>query len=411
MENLKRVIINTIDNIFSFFYFKECKVDVDNKKDVLILPPAEFGSLGDEAMIMSVIDYLQQNYNLVSDLISFKQKSWTVRLKENLGFNTEIVVNSKFGNPFNTIKLLKTAKQYNYFIIIGADILDGHYSSTQSSKRFLLGRILANAGVNVVITGASFNNNINPFVIRELRRVPVKNFVLNIRDIGSFERVKKIYKDAVLTMDVAYLLNPLEPQNYADFLSFKQKGDYIALNINPIHYKKYGEKLIDYFLEYSNYIISETPYNIVLVPHDIRDNTFGKYSDYSLLDYIEKKIDSPSRVFFYKEIESINARFLKYVAYHAKLVITGRMHFAIASLSNAVPVLVMTYQGKFEGMLREIYDTPRKYILNKVPNDTNEIILRTNSILENLEKENSLINSSKIKNKAQINFTVFKSND
>ena len=70
MENFKRLIINKINNFLCLFYSTKNKIEPNNLKEALILPPAEFGSLGDEAMIMSVIEYLNQNHNINSDLIS-----------------------------------------------------------------------------------------------------------------------------------------------------------------------------------------------------------------------------------------------------------------------------------------------------------------------------------------------------
>lgn len=407
-NRIKRSVINILNDILSHFYVRKNKINERSKKDVLILPPAEFGSLGDEAMIISIIEYLDEFHFSKSDILSFVQKSWSKRLSGILGFQNEVVMKSKFGNPSNFYKILNEALNYKTFIIVGADILDGHYSSVQSTKRFLLARLLAKNGVKVIVMGASFNNNINPFVKRELKKANNKNFVLNARDLKSHERVSKLYGNAKLTMDVAFLLKPSKPANYTEFINFENNGDFISININPIHYGIYGDALIDYTKAFIDFILTKTKINILLVPHDVRTNTFGKHSDYSLLELIKNEYDNSDRVFFYNKIDFINARNLKYVAYNSLFVITGRMHFAIASLSNRVPVIVMAYQGKFEGMLKAIYSEPERYILKNDSLDLEELITKSLSIISNIENENLLIDSKEIKENSRKNFDVLK---
>lgn len=43
-------------------------------------------------------------------------------------------------------------------------------------------------------------------------------------------------------------------------------------------------------------------------------------------------------------------------------VVTGRMHFAIACLGMAVPVAALTYQDKFQGLMKHV-DLPQDLLL------------------------------------------------
>jgi polysaccharide pyruvyl transferase WcaK-like protein len=54
---------------------------------------------------------------------------------------------------------------------------------------------------------------------------------------------------------------------------------------------------------------------------------------------------------------------LKAIAGLADGVLTGRMHLAIASLGMGVPVVALTYQGKFEGLFRH-FDLPSWLLLS-----------------------------------------------
>ena len=204
-------------------------------------------------------------------------------------------------------------------------------------------------------------------------------------------------------MDVAFLLNPVLPKRYHAFLEFEKKGDYISISINALHHKKFGDTFISDFVDYINYLIINTNYNIILVPHDIRENAFGAYSDYQLQNIVYEKVNNPQRLFFFGDEKFITAPMLKHVAYNSNLVITGRMHYSIAALSNGVPVIVMAYQAKFEGMLLEIYDNIDNYVLDTDLFNLEELKTKTTIILANLEEEKKLIGQANIKEKAQKN--------
>ena len=49
--------------------------------------------------------------------------------------------------------------------------------------------------------------------------------------------------------------------------------------------------------------------------------------------------------------EKCSARQVKAISGHCDLILSGRMHLAIASLGQGVPVVCLTYQDKFEGLM------------------------------------------------------------
>lgn len=407
INEVKRRIVNISNRLFYFLYkIKPLKKKNNHKKQVLILPPDRFGSLGDEAMIIAVINNLKKK-GLNCDVLSFKNGSWEERLKDIEGYNNEIIINSKFGNPLNFQRIISTVSEYNCFVIIGADIMDGYYSTVESIKRLLLGRISSEMGLKAIVTACSFNNNIHHLVKKELSKMENSNFTLNIRDVNSFNNIKEFYKTPVLSSDVSFLLEPPSTFGYVELEEFIDKSEFITININSLHYNKYGDWLIQYFKTFISYILTNTNLNVVLAPHDIRENTFSKYSDYEILISLYKIVDNVDRVFVLNKKSKINAIMLKQLAYKSKLVIAGRLHFCIAALSNKVPVLVMPYQDKFEGILSDIYTTPESYILLEFPNNVQELVSKTLFILNNLKQEKELIKIEELKAKSIINFELF----
>jgi polysaccharide pyruvyl transferase WcaK-like protein len=89
-------------------------------------------------------------------------------------------------------------------------------------------------------------------------------------------------------------------------------------------------------------------FSFVFLPHDYRN----EWSDeVALATLFEQALpDTRARCLLPKE--RLHASEIKYVVGHCLLVVTGRMHLAIASMGGGVPVIAYAYQSKFEGILR-----------------------------------------------------------
>lgn len=347
---------------------------------MLILPPHGFGSIGDEAMIISAIQNFKSRYDLDSDILAFSSEGrWIDRVEHIDGFCGEIVVNGRFGNPFNTKNIISIISKYELFVIVGADIMDGAYSVLQSCKRFILLRQAARLGIKSILLGSSFNNNISREVIEYLKELNgFENIKLNVRDKLSYDRIKMFYCNAVPVMDCGFLLDSIRMDD--DISYFAENNDFIAINLNSIHYKKYGDIFIYRLAQDIEKIVKIFSLSVILTPHDIREESFGVPSDLALCKKIYSKINSDlsEKIRIVENRQLLNAPYLKWLASKAVLVVTGRMHFAIAALGSGTPVLCMTYQDKFEGMLSVFTENEEDWILSNYIEDTNLLINKIN---------------------------------
>ena len=87
--------------------------------------------------------------------------------------------------------------------------------------------------------------------------------------------------------------------------------------------------------------------SFLLIPHDYR----GKDSDLAQSERLYERLRASmgARVAYVPGRQTPGR--LKAIASRMDMVLTGRMHLAIASLGSAVPVAGVSYQGKFEGLM------------------------------------------------------------
>jgi polysaccharide pyruvyl transferase WcaK-like protein len=96
-------------------------------------------------------------------------------------------------------------------------------------------------------------------------------------------------------------------------------------------------------------VAAKVPLALVLLPHDVRGDINDDVLNQRFMDLWRSK---PT----FSDIQIINAgipisaREAKAVVGMVDLVLTGRMHLAIAALGMTTPIACMTYQDKFEGL-------------------------------------------------------------
>jgi polysaccharide pyruvyl transferase WcaK-like protein len=87
----------------------------------------------------------------------------------------------------------------------------------------------------------------------------------------------------------------------------------------------------------------------LFISHDFRGGPLG---DEAMLGPIFEGLQDElgERIRYWKN--HFSAKELKAIAGLTDAVFTGRMHLAVAALGQGVPIVAVTYQGKFEGLFR-----------------------------------------------------------
>jgi polysaccharide pyruvyl transferase WcaK-like protein len=164
------------------------------------------------------------------------------------------------------------------------------------------------------------------------------------RDPVSKERLERyLQRPVTLTADIAFLLEPRSGgQVSTEVLGWiKQQQDQnaivVGINANHVLIEKYPELSVERLVKAYQVAIQDI-YNrfpevgFLFIPHDIR----GEASD-----VVSKIVPLPCPT---AEI--------KYIVSKLAFVLSGKMHLAIACLSQGIPVACIAYQDKFEGLFQ-----------------------------------------------------------
>jgi polysaccharide pyruvyl transferase WcaK-like protein len=340
------------------------------QRSALFIAPAGAGSLGDAAMITAGIEHLQDlgfdRFGVVypyywqadSDWtqIPSLHESWGIRFRvEDFPEGIEVAIEECWKDYCRFVHMVM---QYSHVYCIGADIMDGFYSVSVPRLLTQLSGIAAASGAKSTIVGFSFNENPARQMIGLFRQIS-SDTRLCCRDPISHERFeKKIKCSSELVADAAFLL---KPRIDSDALQLtlrwleqkKCEGNaIIGINVNPISLSSLSidsESLVAAYINTLEEIKNKIGNcSFLLIPHDLRGNP----SDLTLLRNIFDNLSTAMKDDCWCLPSSCSAANIKGVCSKLDIVVTGRMHLAIAALGQGKPPIGITYQGKFEGLYR-----------------------------------------------------------
>lgn len=233
--------------------------------------------------------------------------------------------------------------------VTGADIMDGGYNPVASVARWNLALCFARKGVPSRLLGFSWNGR-SPAVVAAYARAAhdagVQTF---LRDPVSLRRIRADgLSKAVGTSDTVFRLTSTNP-------AIAQGGEFKAIVTRPfaiVNASALVARGLDQIAELRAVIdaILASGRNVVVLPH-VQRGLHGDIEEGARLaqGYPEDRVLFIDRLLEPSEIRSLTEK--------AEVVVTGRMHLAIMALSQGTPALVVSTQGKVEG-LAELFDTP-----------------------------------------------------
>ncbi|MDY7014497.1 MAG: polysaccharide pyruvyl transferase family protein [Cyanobacteriota bacterium] len=329
---------------------------------VLILPPAPPGSLGDEALVSGAIDFFKRAGIQRIGVISYKP---SLRWKNLDILSNDIELHHHFLGgylhaPNALLSFLDAVSQYQHFYCIGADVMDGYYNEEDSLQRLKFISLAIDMGAKADVLGFSFNDQPKPKIIEALRNLS-PSVQLCARDPVSYRRlVERLDRPVKLVADLAFLLDATKEseivRNVSNWIGQQQAEGRVVLGINA-NYKLIEkleipeiERLVQIYISTLTELYSQAlPLSFVLIPHDFR-NIKGKNSDVVLANAIWEELSPEIQSHCLQVPTPCSAAEIKGIAGNLDLVLSGRMHLAIASLGQGTPAACITYQGKFEGL-------------------------------------------------------------
>ena len=346
------------------------KVDIVEDNSFVILPSdsSSLQSFGDQAMNAILLHSIYSKFqNSKVAYFSFHNNSDYIKFENDYNYKINILQPDKNNTKSLVERFREQANEYKTLIVIGADVLDGGCGIQQAVDYCNIMLDALYTGKKVIITGMSFNNYNNPEIVEKIINVSFAGAIINVRDEISYSRLKLLgCKNLVQVADMAFLFDETKykTSEFANNLKmqldeYKSQGKKIvALHLTSTQEKAddFVDKVIKSIKEYKDVVYVAFPQDYRIIP------------DYLLPDedMCNKICEKMSELGF----EVINAYKLqneidvKSVIGLCDLLITCRMHIAIAAFSKNVPVISFVYQGKFEGLYK-FYDFEQNLMFEK----------------------------------------------
>jgi polysaccharide pyruvyl transferase WcaK-like protein len=361
---MKQLLLSMLLTVYIWFLRLRRGLGGIQPRSVLILPPAALGSLGDEAMVTATIEHLRDRNGINHvGLISYGTvKGWDqygpVRGIAELQHHT-------FRGYWKALfRCAAVASRYERFYCLGADVLDGYYSERSTLQRLSLVAIAARIGANTAVLGFSFNEKPAPVAVEALRKLP-STVRLYARDPVSRDRLmSQLHRPINLVADLAFLLIPDHEASSAvevfNWIEAQRSQGQIILGVNA-NYKlvqnldvKELQNLVQVYVNTLLDLRQKNPlFSFVLIPHDFRTIP-GEANDIELADAILQALPADLQANCIKMRTPCSAAAIKSVCGQLDMVVSGRMHLAIACLGQGTPAACITYQGKFEGLFQHL---------------------------------------------------------
>lgn len=343
-------------------------------KPVKVGPPCRFalvpcdpwtfiGSKGDEAMIRAVVGQLRA-VNPDLDVLVFTATDMATKAAECMGFKALQIWDD---GPAAMTEAVQSFDA-DSLAVLGADCMDGHYSPVTTLSMLAVADLAARAGVRTTILGFSFNDS--PYPGLKLAFEAIHERVrIHVRDEVSLDRFNKFCKaQAVLVSDAAFQLIPDNQatviRDLSAWVAHQRDGGrkVVGFNVHPMLLGEPGPgelaKLIDQVALALEGYLDRVPAALVLISHDYR----AKVGDDVCLKPLWDRLRTSFEDRVHYDTTVCSAPELKAKAGLMDGVVTGRMHLAIASLGMEVPVAALTYQDKFQGLMRHV-DLPQDLLL------------------------------------------------
>lgn len=285
-----------------------------SEKVPLIIPASRWGSLGDHAAVEGLVTVLGQC---------------------NIAKRDE---NDQWCGPTSMQKYVDPKTDVYY---IGADVIDGTYSYDRTIAIIDYCKKAALDGNSVTICGFSYSSKADPRIAGAIYDLPDSvRFVA--RDVFSGQRFgESTNRNFCIGADPAFLLDPDDelPEYVVESLSDEGQTR-IGFNAN---------QLIGESPDFLRRSMANNDYLFYLIPHDIR----GAQNDdriilQNLLSLVPER-DRNRAIVTWSGNSCLSPSQVKALCGYMNIVITKRMHVAIASLGVGTPCITSEYNEKMKG--------------------------------------------------------------
>ncbi len=325
--------------------------DRSRRPPTLVISPPAAGNIGDQALVESVL------HNIPGDVHLVVRRSGDVLLDHVPGADrviTEFVLpDLLYGRgPAHRrdVRQLKTLiPDSSSVLVVGADIMDGRYCLRASIARSRTATLAADLGVPAAVLGFSWSTQPKRRAMRAIAKASRSGVVLYGRDPATLRRLHDIGLKPHAAADVVFTVGssdmPTARRLLAE-LGVSDRDDYVLINASGLVGSTSAQT--DAYVEVVRGLAARGIIP-VLLPHVSR----GGADDQHALDLLAGAIGTPV-----PRVRSIQLPdVIRGLCSRATAVVTGRMHLGVMALRMGTPAVIVSTQGKVEGLV-EMFDMP-----------------------------------------------------
>lgn len=311
---------------------------------VLMAPSVE-GSRGDAAMMEVLLADLRRKFDGRAVLLCYKRSERHADLVQNYRVEVECLEHL----ARHPLQLRQLLQRTHTFRLIGADIVDGFYSPLTTGLRLSTAQTFAHAGCDAKIISFSFCATPAPSIARLWQQLP-ESVGLLTRDPESKRRLSALLgREVAQAADLAFLLEPdtegIDEQVRWIAAQRERGHTVVGIGVNSLLLNAGGQRALAQVV--TRLLQQQPQLSLLFVAHDFRAKSSDLDTARGTMSYIPPKVLERVGVV----AQEHGPRQLKAIALRLDAVVSGRMHFSIAALSQGVPAFCFRYQGKVEGLL------------------------------------------------------------
>ena len=306
----------------------------------LVIATTGDGNIGDQALLEACLE----NVPGPATVIQSSPDSFTIPE----GVDAELVVLDGFHlrrgpTHYRGLKAFGVlAREHQNVLAIGADIMDGGYSSRLSSVTWNSLRAVAPRRSARVIS-MSWSGAKAPLVQAVARRAVRSGVKAYARDPESHRRLTRSGIPAESVADIVFA------HSAAERGSVSPRQDLVVVNISGLLARNENYSAQMRILVAG---LTEAGHRVKVLPHVVRPGNDDIALSRRVIDGLE-----PARIEFVDRLGTPTE--ISDLAAQARVVITGRMHLSILAMSRGVPAFVVGTQGKVEGLLELVGHSDR----------------------------------------------------
>lgn len=239
--------------------------------------------------------------------------------------------------------LLRMCKSNDILMSIGGDL----YCYDTPDYIYRVNKYVRAQGCKTVLWGCS----VEPSYIDDKMAADLKGYdLICARESITYEALKKINQNTILTVDPAFALVPEECELPAK--------SYIGMNVSPMIEQRESVKgiTIENYVQLIKHILEVCDDSVALIPHVV----WSTNDDRSSLARLKQYFEDYDRVVV---VDDHNCAQLKYIIKNCRMYIGARTHSTIAAYSSCVPTLVVGYSVKAKGIAKDLFGSYDNYVI------------------------------------------------